>query len=123
MSAPSEFESKTDILEILINALMNHERTLQNIVDRLDALFERTPTGPREVEPRFEKGKAEGSLEGNKEGVIFIAGKKVLYIPEEELPKILKSELVKLVEYNIDTPEKKSALERLFSTLEKKTKK
>lgn len=82
----------------------------------------RCPSAPGIVNPLISGRRVDGRWRGvrDREGVIFISGKKILLIPEEELPKLLRSKPVTLAEYELDTPEKRSALERLFAMLERR---
>lgn len=122
MSAPSDYDARIDVLDILISALKDHEEVLRDIVARFEEIFERAPVGFEVGVPRDELEERRWTLERGqaKEGVIFISGKKIMLIPEEDLPELLRSKLITLAEYDLDTPEKRNALERLFSMLERK---
>ena len=122
MSAPSEFDSRIDVLDILINALKEHERNLMSIVERIETIFEKVPisSGDSESPDKWEESRWTLERGREREGIIFVSGKKILLIPEEELPKLLRSKPVTLAEYELDTPEKRSALERLFAMLERR---
>lgn len=57
MSAPSDFDSRIDVLDILINALKEHEEVLRDIVARFEEIFEKAPISfeggvPRDEEER-----------------------------------------------------------------------
>lgn len=122
MSSPSELDYRLEILHLLINALKEDERNLSSIVERVETIFEREPIsfGSDEFLDEWEESRWTLKKREGKEGVIFVSGKKILLIPEEELPQLLNTRLVTLVEYELHTLEERSALERLFSMLERK---
>lgn len=125
MSSSPDFDARIDILDVLINALREHEEVLSNIVERFESISDKILTSPEANSAQIEgeNGQFKLKIEQSKEGVIFVSGKKIVLIPEEELPKVLRSKLATLVEYELDTPEERGALERLFSMLENRKKK
>jgi len=124
MSYPSDFDTKIDVLDILINALRDHEEALRDITERFEAILGKIPVRSEGSSPQDRLEERRWTLEAGRDrkGVLFISGDKIMLIPEEELPQALHSKRVKMVEYEIDTPEKRSALEKLFSMLKKKEK-
>lgn len=122
MSSSPEFDARIDILDVIINALKEHERRLNEIVERFETAMEKGAVGSEVGESIEELGRGRGAAEAGerKEGVIFVSGRKILLIPEEDLPKLLGTSLSLMAEYDLDTPEKRSALERFFSMLNRK---
>lgn len=105
--------------------MREHEKDLRRIVERFEAILEKIPPRPGAI--AFPDGRRESQrmLEraGDRDGVILISGNKTLLITREELPKILQSQLGKMVEYKVDTVEKRNALEKLLAVLERKKRK
>jgi len=122
MSYPPDFDPRIDIFDVIIEALKDHERKLSMIVERMEIIYEKVASGSVGGEPPTRREESRWATEGagDGKGVIFISGKKIMIIPEDELPKVLSARLSDLPEYEPDTPEERSALERLFSTLERK---
>ena len=125
MSSKSNFNSRLDKLDRVLNSLREHERDLKRIVELFEAILEKRFTssesivsqgGLRESQRMLERGRDKG-------GVILISGDKTLLISKEELPKLLQSQLGLLVEYKVDTVEKRNALEKLLAVLERKERK
>lgn len=125
MSSRPNFNSRLDKLDRVLNSLREHEKDLRRIVERFEAILEKIPPRPEAI--AFPDGLKESQrmLEraGDRDGVILISGNKTLLITREELPKILQSQLGKLVEYKVDTVEKRNALEKLLAVLERKERK
>ncbi|MCW3992798.1 MAG: hypothetical protein NWE79_08810 [Candidatus Bathyarchaeota archaeon] len=124
MSSSPDFDPRIDILDVILEALKEHERELNKIVERIETIFEKPAVSSESGESLDMREESRFVLEGggDKEGVIFISGRKIMLIPEDELPKVLSKRLSKLAEYELNTPEERSALERLFSALERKRK-
>jgi len=122
MSPPSKFNSRLDELDFLLNSLKRHERALRRIVERFEEIISRLAVSSKaEVSEAGSEGEG-GRLKGEGGGVILISGKRMLMVTKEELPKVIYSKLDTLVEYELDTLEKRSALEKLLSFLERKKK-
>ena len=122
MSPPSKFNSRLDELDFLLNSLKRHERALRRIVERFEEIISRLAVSSKaEVSEAGSEGER-GRLKGEMGGVILISGKRMLMVTKEELPKVIYSKLDTLVEYELDTLEKRSALEKLLSLLERKKK-
>ncbi len=122
MSPPSKFNSRLDELDFLLNSLKRHERALRRIVERFEEIISRLAVSSKAEVSEAESEGERGRLKGEMGGVILISGKRMLMVTKEELPKVIYSKLDTLVEYELDTLEKRSALEKLLSLLERKKK-
>jgi len=122
MSSPFSFDSRVDELDRIIDSLRELEESLKRIVEQFESVLEQVLVRSEEQDIQKESMEDQEKLERglDKKGVILISEKKMRLIPKEELPRVLRSNLGKMVEYKIDTVEQKSALEKLLSTLEKK---
>jgi len=124
MSSPFDFDSRIDELLRIINSLRDLEDALKMIVEQFESLSVRMPFRPEEDSAQEEWSPDMHRLKkrDDKDEVILISDKRMSLISKEDLPRALRSNLNRLMEYKIDTAEEMSALEKLLSTLEKKKK-
>jgi hypothetical protein len=122
MSSPFDFDFRIDELDRIIDSLKDLEESLRGIVERFESMPLRMLASSEEDDSQvgWLENRQRLRKRGDEKGVFLISEKKTMLITGENLPRVLFSNLNRLVEYKIDTVDEMSALERLLSTLEKK---